>query len=50
MRYLPATAIAIGVAVSVSLGLYLTKEPICLWGLLLMFFAYHAVPFKRDER
>jgi hypothetical protein len=49
MRYLPAVAIAIGVGGAVVYGLYITKNPNCLWGLLLMSFAYRATPFKGDE-
>ncbi len=33
MKYLPATVAAIAVGAAVSLGLYWTHEPICLFGL-----------------
>ncbi len=51
MKYLPATVIALGTSVVVGLGLYVTNNPNCLWGLILgFFFAYHAIPFTKDER
>jgi len=33
MKYLPSVAISIATMVAVSVGLYLTKDPLCLSGL-----------------
>jgi hypothetical protein len=49
MRYLPAVAVAISVGGAVAYGLYITKNPDCLWGLLLMYIAYMSTPFKENE-
>lgn len=44
MRYLPVLAIAIGVAIVVSVGLYFTKDPAYLFVFLAMGFAVYALP------
>ncbi len=49
MRYLPAVAIAVGIAVSVCFGLYITKNINCIGGLLFMAFAYWATPNEVPE-
>jgi len=49
MKYVPAITIALGITLPVCLGLYLTKDPNCLWGLTLMYVAYHAIPFKKEH-
>lgn len=49
MRYLPAVAIAVGVSVAVCVGLYLTHDSLCLWGLSFVIFAPNVLPDEKTE-
>jgi hypothetical protein len=46
MQYVPAIIVALGVAACVMVGLYLTHNPYCLFGLLGELVAYICLPGK----
>lgn len=44
MKYLPSVAISIAVGSAVAVGLYITHDTECLWGLCVLIIAWWAIP------